>query len=157
MARRDVSDAEMLEALNRARLEAFVRSLPEGLNTAIGEQGLALSDGERRRLAHARAFLREAPLLLLGEPTVHLDALTKREVMGEVLRAGESRGTLLITHRLVDLEAFDEGMALGRGHVAERGRAGALESRGGLFARLLALQGVSADVEDVGTEAMARG
>jgi ABC-type multidrug transport system fused ATPase/permease subunit len=77
--------------------------------------------------------------------------------MGEVLGAGESRGTLLITHRLVDLEAFDEVMVLDRGHVAERGRAGALESRGGLFARLLALQSASADIEGVGTEAMARG
>jgi ATP-binding cassette, subfamily C, bacterial CydC len=156
LARSAASDAEMLEALRRARLEAFVEALPDGLDTAIGEQGLALSGGERRRLALARAFLREAPILLLDEPTVHLDALTEREVMREILRGAETRGTLLITHRLVDLEAFDEVIVLERGHIAEQGRAGALRSRGGLFARLLALQAASADLEDVATEAMAR-
>jgi ABC-type multidrug transport system fused ATPase/permease subunit len=148
LARGDAADEEMLEALRRARLDTFVRALREGLDAAIGEQGLALSGGERQRLALARAFLRDAPILLLDEPTAHLDAITERELMREIVRAGETRGTLLITHRLVDLEAFDEVLVLDRGRVVERGRAGALESCGGLFARLLALQRASAGLED---------
>ena len=77
---------------------------------------------------------------MLDEPTAHLDALTEREVMAALLRAGEGRATLLVTHRLVSLDAFDEVLVLDRGRVAERGRAAELLSRDGTLARLLALQ-----------------
>jgi ATP-binding cassette subfamily C protein CydCD len=106
----------------------------------VGEEGLQLSGGERQRLALARALLRPAPILLLDEPTAHLDALTEREVLGEMVRAGEGRATLLVTHRLVSLEAFDEVVVLERGRVAERGAAAELLARGGVLARLMALQ-----------------
>jgi thiol reductant ABC exporter CydC subunit len=133
-------NAEILAVLDALRLGELVARLPQGLDTWIGEQGLQLSGGERQRLALARAFLREAPFLLLDEPTAHLDAVTEREVLGEIVRAGEGRATLVVTHRLVSLEAFDEVLVLDHGRTAERGRAADLAGTGGTFSRLLALQ-----------------
>jgi len=133
-------DPEILAVLAAVRLGELVTRLPAGLDTWIGEQGHRLSGGEGQRLALARALLRDAPFLLLDEPTAHLDALTEREVMGEIVRAGDGRATLLVTHRLVSLEAFDEVLVLDRGRVAERGQAAGLAGAGGLFARLLAHQ-----------------
>ena len=150
LAREDASEAELVEVLRRVRLEALVARLPGGLDGWIGEEGRTLSGGERQRLALARALVRRAPLLVLDEPTAHLDALTERAVMEEVVRAGEGRGTLLVTHRLAALEAFDEVLVLERGRVAERGRSAELAARGGSFARLLALQ---RSIEALGTDA----
>jgi len=131
---------ELRAALAAVRLDELVARLPQGLDTWVGEQGHRLSGGERQRLALARALLRDAPFLLLDEPTAHLDALAEREVLREIARAGEGRATLLVTHRLVSLDAFDEVLVLDRGRVAERGRATDLAGAGGTFARLLALQ-----------------
>jgi ATP-binding cassette subfamily C protein CydC len=133
-------DPELLAALDAVRLGELVARLPRGLDTWIGEQGHRLSGGERQRLALARALVRDAPFLLLDEPTAHLDAVTEREVMREIVRAGEGRATLLVTHRLVSLDVFDEVLVLDRGRVVERGRAADLAGAGGTFARLLALQ-----------------
>jgi ATP-binding cassette subfamily C protein CydC len=141
-------DEDLRSALAAARLDAPVSLLPAGLDTWIGEQGQQLSGGERQRLALARALLREAPFLLLDEPTAHLDALTEREVMREITAAGEGRATLLVTHRLVSLEAFDEVIVLEKGRVAERGRATDLARAGGTFARLRALQRAAAALGD---------
>jgi thiol reductant ABC exporter CydC subunit len=140
---------ELGAALAAARLDDLVARLPEGLDTWIGEQGLQLSGGERQRLALARALLRrDAPFLVLDEPTAHLDALTEREVMRAILRAGEGRATLLATHRLVGLEAFEEVVVLERGRVVERGRAEELVGAGGTFARLLTLQRATTALSD---------
>lgn len=140
LGRKDAGDEELLATLRSMRLEPLLERLPRGLDGWVGEEGLQLSGGERQRLALARALLRPAPLLLLDEPTAHLDALTEREVMAEILRAGDGRATLVVTHRLVALEAFDEVLVLDRGRVAERGSAGELLARGGDLKRLLALQ-----------------
>ena len=142
------AEAALRAVLATVRLDDLVARLPEGLDTWIGEPGLQLSGGERQRLALARALLKDAPFLLLDEPTAHLDALTEREVMREIGRAGEGRATLLVTHRIVSLEAFDEVLVLERGRVAERGRARDLARSGGTFARLLALQRSTAALED---------
>jgi ABC-type multidrug transport system fused ATPase/permease subunit len=142
------AEAALRAVLATVRLDDLVARLPEGLDTWIGEQGLQLSGGERQRLALARALLKDAPFLLLDEPTAHLDALTEREVMREIVRAGEGRATLLVTHRIVSLEAFDEVLVLERGRVAERGRARDLARSGGTFARLLALQRSTAALGD---------
>lgn len=115
------SETRRRAALAAARLDELVARLPEGLDTWIGEQGLHLSGGERQRPALARALLKDGPFLLLDEPTAHLDAPTVREAMREIVRAGEGRATLLVTHRLVGLEAFDEVLVLDRGRVVERG------------------------------------
>ena len=141
-------EQKILAVLATVRLGGLVARLPDGLDTWIGEQGHRLSGGERQRLALARALLKDAPFLLLDEPTAHLDALTEREVMREIVRAGEGRATLLVTHRLVCLEAFDEVMVLERGRVAERGRARDLARSGGTFARLVALQRATAALGD---------
>jgi len=140
LARPHASSGELLAVLRSVRLDALVERLPRGLDGWVGEEGHQLSGGERQRLALARALLRPAPILLLDEPTAHLDALTEREVLAEILRAGEGRATLLVTHRLVSLEAFDEVVVLERGRVAERGPAAPLLARGGALARLMALQ-----------------
>ena len=140
LARPHASSGELLAVLRSVRLDTLVERLPRGLDGWVGEEGHQLSGGERQRLALARALLRPAPILLLDEPTAHLDALTEREVLAEILRAGQGRATLLVTHRLVSLEAFDEVVVLERGRVAERGPAGELLARGGAFAHLMALQ-----------------
>ena len=90
----------------------------------------------------------DAPFLVLDEPTAHLDALTEREVLGEIVRAGEGRATLLVTHRLVGLEAFDEVVVLERGRVVERGGRESLAAARRAFARLLALQRSAAVLDD---------
>jgi ATP-binding cassette subfamily C protein CydC len=140
LARPGATEEEIARAVDAAHLTALVSRLPRGLDTWIGEQGLQLSGGERQRLALGRAFLRPAPILLLDEPTAHLDAVTERRVLDEIVRAGDGRATLLITHRLVGLDPFDEVVVLERGHVQERGSAADLASQGEVFARMLALQ-----------------
>jgi thiol reductant ABC exporter CydC subunit len=138
LAAPDASQEALESVLRSVRLDALVDPSGDGLDTWIGEQGVRLSGGERQRLALARALLRPAPLLLLDEPTAHLDARTEQDVLSTIVRAGEGRATLLVTHRLSGLERFDEVLVLDRGRVVERGRASDLAAAGGAFARLLA-------------------
>ena len=127
------------EALEKAGLAGFVRTLPGGLDEYAGDGGSRLSGGERRRLAVARALLRRAPLLLLDEPTADLDALTERELMEGIL-AARGGSLLLITHRLVGLEAMDEILVLDGGRVVERGTHEGLRFAGGLYQKMLRAQ-----------------
>ena len=130
----------MIEAARKAQIHEFIRSLPEGYDTWIGEQGLQLSAGQRQRLALARAILRDAPLLILDEPTANLDALTERKVMASLQALMAGRTTLLITHRLVGLEAADEILVLREGRIVERGRHHELLQVGGVYYRMWELQ-----------------
>lgn len=129
------SDTALWEALRQAQLAGVIEALPAGLDTVLGEYGARLSAGERQRLAIARALLKPAPLLLLDEPTAHLDALTERRLLGTLL-APSARGVLLVTHRLVGLEAVDEVIVLDRGRVVQRGRHRTLVAATGLYRRL---------------------
>ena len=132
LARRDASEADLEAALDRARLLAWTRTLPDGLATEGGAGGHRYSGGQRRRIALARADLARFPLLILDEPGEHLDAPTADAIVADAL--GGDHGTLLITHRLAGLEAMDEIVVLEAGRVAERGTHADLLRRGGRYA-----------------------
>jgi ATP-binding cassette, subfamily C, bacterial CydCD len=122
LAKRDATEAELRDALRRARLLDWADSLPDGLDTLVGEHGARLSGGQRQRLALARALLADFPVLVLDEPAEHLDLPTADALTADLLAATEGRTTLLITHRLAGLEAVDEVVVLDEGRVVQRGR-----------------------------------
>lgn len=106
------TDDELHDALRRARLDEWVASLPEGLDTQVGEEGAQLSGGQRQRLVLARALLADAPVLLLDEPTAHLDPATAEALVADVLAAVHDRSVLLITHRPEGLDLVDDVVRL---------------------------------------------
>jgi ATP-binding cassette, subfamily B, bacterial len=108
LARPGCSEAELTAVLGQARLADWVASLPDGLDTIVGEEGMRLSGGQRQRLVLARALLADAPVLVLDEPTAHLDTATAERLMDDVLDASTSRTVLLITHRPEGLGRMDE-------------------------------------------------
>ena len=112
IGRPDATDDELWEALADASLDTRVAALPDGLNTHLGERGAGLSVGEAQRLAMARALLRRAPLLLLDEPTAHLDAATEARVIASVRRAAQGRTVALVTHRTAALSIADRVLSL---------------------------------------------
>jgi len=112
VARPDATDDELNDALRRARLSDWVASLPDGLDTVVGEEGAHLSGGQRQRLVIARALLADAPVLILDEPTAHLDPETAERLMDDVLDASAGRSVLLITHRPEGLARMDEVVTL---------------------------------------------
>lgn len=138
----DAGEDELWTALRKAQLEGFVASLPDGLDTRIGEFGTRLSGGERRRLVVARAFLKNAPFLILDEPTADLDAGTEQRLMESVHGHvdAEDLGLLLITHRLVGLDRMDEILVLGGGRIVERGNHETLISANGPYRRMVEAQ-----------------
>ena len=111
-----------------------------GYETYIGERGFRLSAGERQRLGLARAFLKDAPILLLDEPTANLDTLNERRILDTLFWTSSGRALLLITHRLVGLENMDEILVLERGWIVESGTQAELLRRGGLFASMWEVQ-----------------
>lgn len=121
LARRNATEAELRDALARARLLEWADGLPDGLDTLIGEHGARLSGGQRQRLALARALLADFPVLVLDEPAEHLDLPTADALTADLLAATEGRTTLLITHRLAGLAAVDEVIVLAAGRVAQQG------------------------------------
>ena len=113
LARPDASDEELEDALGQARIWDWVQSLPEGWDTMVGENGRELSGGQAQRLCVARALLTTAPVLVLDEPTAHLDAATAATLIEDVLAAAGARAVLLMTHRPEGLELVDEVLVLG--------------------------------------------
>ena len=120
LAKPGATDPELLSALAQARLGDWVTTLPLGLDTPVGEHGSSLSGGQRQRIAVARALLADFPILVLDEPSEHLDAQTADALIADLLAATEGRTTLLITHRLVGLDGIDEIVVLDQGQVVER-------------------------------------
>ncbi|RMI42991.1 thiol reductant ABC exporter subunit CydD [Streptomyces triticirhizae] len=137
LARPSASEPELRSALAGARLLAWVESLPEGLDTPVGEGGARLSGGQRQRLALARALLADFPVLVLDEPAEHLDLATADALTRDLLAAAEGRAALLITHRLAGVEAVDEVLVLDGGRVAQRGAPAELAAVDGPFRALL--------------------
>lgn len=121
LARKDATEDDLRDALKRARLLDWADSLPDGLDTLVGEHGARLAGGQRQRLALARALLADFPVLVLDEPAEHLDLPTADALTADLLTATEGRTTLLITHRLAGLEAVDEVVVLDEGRVVQRG------------------------------------
>jgi ABC-type transport system involved in cytochrome bd biosynthesis fused ATPase/permease subunit len=101
----------------RAQIWEWASRLPDGLDTFVGEEGDSVSGGERRRIALARTFLADAPVILLDEPTGHLDPQTAETLIADALRAADSRSVLLITHRPEGLDLVDRVITLGRGRI----------------------------------------
>ncbi|MFE4592405.1 thiol reductant ABC exporter subunit CydD [Streptomyces laurentii] len=136
LARTGASDGELRDALRRARLLDWVDTLPDGLDTPVGEHGSRLSGGQRQRLALARALLADFPVLVLDEPAEHLDLATADALTEDLLRATEGRTTVLITHRLHGLDAVDEVVVLDRGRIAQRGPYAELTAADGPLRRM---------------------
>ena len=136
IARPGASEPALWRALERAALDDVVRALPDGLDSVVGEFGSRLSAGERQRLAIARALLKEAPLLLLDEPTAHLDTLAERRVLRALLEPRNEAAVVLATHRLVGLETVDEIVVLEAGRIVQRGSHAVLTARPGPFREL---------------------
>ncbi len=140
MGRPGATAAQVDEAARRAQLEEWIESLPQGYDTPVGEMGGKISGGQRQRIAIARALLKDAPILVLDEATSSLDVESEREVNAAIRELARGRTTLTIAHRLSTVLGADEILVLDQGRIVERGTHATLLARGGVYARLFALQ-----------------
>ncbi len=140
LAKPNATRAEMQAAAAQAQVQEFIRKLPAGYDTTIGEQGLRLSGGERQLLAIARLLLRDAPIVILDEPTANLDPLTESRVLETFFAAFNHKTVILITHRLLSLEAMDEILVMNHGCIVEHGSHFQLLNNRGTYHRLMNYQ-----------------
>ncbi len=140
LARPDTSDEEIWDALRRARLDELVASLPDGLDTIVGERGYRLSGGERQRMTIARLLLAQPSVVILDEATAHLDSTSEAAVQEALGEALEGRTSIVIAHRLSTIRAADQIVVLEAGRVVERGDHPTLLARNGRYAELYRTQ-----------------
>ena len=136
------TDAEVCAAAEAAEADGFIRKLPQGYDTLVGERGLKLSGGQRQRLAIARAFLRDAPILLLDEATSALDSESEQAVQEALDRLAHGRTVIAVAHRLSTLRNFDRIVVMDQGRIAEQGKPAELERLGGAYRDLMHKQGL---------------
>jgi len=140
MAHPEATSAALSLAIERAALSEFVASLPAGLHTRVGERGVQLSGGQRQRIAIARAFLKDAPILVLDEATSHLDSISEEQVRAALASLMVDRTTIVIAHRLSTIRAADRILVLDHGRVIESGTHAALLAQRGFYAHLVERQ-----------------
>ena len=145
LGKHGANDEEVLAAAKAANCDEFVRRLPKGYDTPIGENGAKLSGGERQRISIARALLKDAPIVLLDEATASLDVENETKVQGALSRLLAGKTVLVIAHRMRTVEAADKIVVLADGKVAEQGSPSELMEKGGLFRRMVELQRQSAN------------
>ncbi|MFN3623660.1 MAG: ABCB family ABC transporter ATP-binding protein/permease [Hyphomicrobium sp.] len=138
--RPDASDEEVYAAARLAQIDGFIRSLPQGYKTMVGERGLKLSGGEKQRVAIARTILKGPPILILDEATSALDSHTEREIQDALDQVAKNRTSLVIAHRLSTIVHADNILVLDKGRLVEQGTHAALIAKGGLYASLWARQ-----------------
>jgi ATP-binding cassette subfamily B protein len=149
--RPDATDEEVFAAARAACCDGFIRALPQGYDTVVGERGMKLSGGQRQRVGIARAFLKDAPVIILDEATSALDTESEMEIQRSLVRLMRDRTVIAVAHRLSTLTAFDRIVVVKGGEIVEDGTAAELRQRGGLFDTMWRLQaeGLSLDaVED---------
>ena len=134
--RPNATEKEIIQAARRAQADDFIRQLPNGYASLVGERGGHLSVGQRQRIGIARAFLKNAPILLLDEPTSALDPATESAIMETIKELMRGRTTLIATHRLATIHGLDQIIVLEHGRIAEKGRGPDLIARGGIYAKL---------------------
>ena len=134
--RPDATEDEIVEAARRAQADDFIRQLPDGYASTVGERGGHLSVGQRQRIGIARAFLKNAPILLLDEPTSALDPTTESAIMETIKELMQGRTTLIATHRLATIHNVDLIIVLDHGRMVEQGHGPELVARGGTYAKL---------------------
>ena len=134
--RSEASDAEIEAAAKRAQAHEFILGLPEGYQNRVGERGCRLSVGQRQRIGIARAFLNNAPILLLDEPTSALDPITEASLLATILELMKGRTTLMVTHRIRTVHNVARIVVLNAGRIIEEGRGSELLKTEGLYSRL---------------------
>ena len=153
--RPEASDEEVREAARMAQIDTFIRALPEGYRTMVGERGLKLSGGEKQRVAIARTILKGPPILLLDEATSALDSHTEREIQDALDKVSRDRTTVVIAHRLSTIVGADNILVLDAGRLVEQGTHGELLAKGGLYASLWNRQRQAEKAREVLAEALA--
>ncbi|MBX9743121.1 MAG: ABC transporter ATP-binding protein/permease [Chthoniobacterales bacterium] len=134
--REGATDEEIIQAAKCAKAYDFIMAMPEGFETSVGERGGHLSVGQRQRIGIARAFLKNAPILLLDEPTSALDPKTEKEIMQTIFELMKGRTTLIVTHRLATVHRLDHIVVLHEGKIAQQGKGEELLAEEGVYARL---------------------